>query len=136
MQRVAGTYKRRTQAVSFLVGLAVAASLNIDSVGLFSAIWARPAYTAQIAAGAGLEGQALSSTVETMAKLPVGWTKDRLNAFDMQDARTWQQVAGWLLTALSVLFGAPFWFDALQKLVQLRGTGRKPGEGEKDGKNG
>ncbi|MDM0047938.1 hypothetical protein [Variovorax sp. J22R115] len=136
MERVAGTYKRRTQAVSFVIGLAVAAALNIDSVGLFSAIWARPAYTAQISAGAGLEGQALSSTVETMAKLPVGWTTDRLNAFDLQDARTWQQVAGWLLTALSVLFGAPFWFDALQKLVQLRGTGKKPGEGEKDDKDG
>ena len=36
-----------------------------------------------------------------------------------------------LVTALSVLFGAPFWFDALQTLVHLRGTGRKPGEEDK-----
>lgn len=132
MERVAGTYKRRTQALSFVIGLAVAAALNVDSMGLFSAIWARPAYTAQIATGQGLGAQGLSSTVETMAKLPVGWTTDSVKAFDLQTGKTWQQMAGWLLTGLSVLFGAPFWFDALQKLVQLRGTGKKPGEGEKE----
>ncbi|MGJ7506614.1 hypothetical protein [Variovorax sp. GT1P44] len=136
MERVAGTYKRRTQAVSFVIGLAVAAALNIDSVGLFSSIWARPAYAAQISASAGAGGPALSSTVKSMAQLPVGWTTESLSAFDLQQAKTWQQVAGWLLTALSVLFGAPFWFDALQKLVQLRGTGKKPGEDDKDDKDG
>ena len=34
-------------------------------------------------------------------------------------------IAGWIITALSTLFGAPFWFDALQKFVQLRGAGAK-----------
>ena len=37
-------------------------------------------------------------------------------------------VLGWTITATSALFGAPFWFDWLQTLVQLRGTGAKPGE--------
>ena len=36
------------------------------------------------------------------------------------------QVAGWLITAGTTLFGAPFWFDLLQRAVQLRGTGAKP----------
>ncbi|HET6992408.1 MAG TPA: hypothetical protein VFJ43_13830, partial [Bacteroidia bacterium] len=30
---------------------------------------------------------------------------------------------GFLLTALAISLGAPFWFDLLSKLVQLRGTG-------------
>lgn len=30
---------------------------------------------------------------------------------------------GWLLTALAISLGAPFWFDLLNKLVKLRGTG-------------
>jgi hypothetical protein len=34
---------------------------------------------------------------------------------------------GWLIAAGAALFGAPFWFDVLQRFVQLRGTGRPVG---------
>ena len=37
-------------------------------------------------------------------------------------------ILGWLLTAVAVSFGAPFWFDALSKLGSLRTAGRRPGE--------
>jgi hypothetical protein len=33
---------------------------------------------------------------------------------------------GWFITALAVTIGAPFWFDLLQKLVRIRGTGSRP----------
>ncbi len=33
---------------------------------------------------------------------------------------------GWILTALAISIGSPFWFDTLQKLVKLRGSGAKP----------
>jgi hypothetical protein len=33
---------------------------------------------------------------------------------------------GWLLTGIAVSLGAPFWFDALNKFVNLRITGAKP----------
>lgn len=36
------------------------------------------------------------------------------------------RLAGWLLTALAVSLGAPFWFDLLGRLADLRGAGRKP----------
>lgn len=36
------------------------------------------------------------------------------------------QLLGWLLTALAVGLGAPFWFDVLNRLVNLRGAGPKP----------
>lgn len=32
---------------------------------------------------------------------------------------------GWLITALAIMLGAPFWFDLLSKLISLRGTGTK-----------
>ncbi|HZV44768.1 MAG TPA: hypothetical protein VFF90_09825, partial [Saprospiraceae bacterium] len=32
---------------------------------------------------------------------------------------------GFLITALAICLGAPFWFDLLNKLVRLRGTGAK-----------
>jgi hypothetical protein len=38
-----------------------------------------------------------------------------------------QAVPGWILTILATLFGAPFWFDTLQRFVQIRGTGPESG---------
>jgi len=36
------------------------------------------------------------------------------------------KILGWLITALAISFGAPFWFDLLNRLVDLRGSGKKP----------
>jgi hypothetical protein len=33
---------------------------------------------------------------------------------------------GWLITALAVSLGAPFWFDTLKTLINIRGAGPKP----------
>ncbi len=37
------------------------------------------------------------------------------------------KILGWLITAVAVSFGAPFWFDSMKKLVNLRNAGGKPG---------
>ena len=36
------------------------------------------------------------------------------------------KLLGWLMTALAVSIGAPFWFDLFGRLVNLRATGAKP----------
>jgi hypothetical protein len=35
---------------------------------------------------------------------------------------------GWLITAFAALFGAPFWFDVLQSVIRLKGSGPSPAE--------
>ncbi len=45
---------------------------------------------------------------------------------------SWKSILGWILTALAISLGAPFWFDLLSKLVNLRSS-LKP-KGEKDSK--
>ncbi|CAG4990536.1 hypothetical protein DYBT9275_00552 [Dyadobacter sp. CECT 9275] len=37
-----------------------------------------------------------------------------------------KNLLGWLLTAAALSFGAPFWFDLLVKLVNIRNVGNKP----------
>lgn len=37
-----------------------------------------------------------------------------------------QNLMGWLITILAVSLGAPFWYDILNKLVDLRSAGKKP----------
>jgi hypothetical protein len=47
-------------------------------------------------------------------------------AFDLSDVAT--SIVGWLIVAFATLFGAPFWFDALQSFVRLKGNGPSPAE--------
>jgi hypothetical protein len=38
---------------------------------------------------------------------------------------------GWLVTAMAASLGAPFWFDILNKLVNLRVGGKPPEQSKK-----
>jgi len=67
----------------------------------------------------------------TLGKLPLGWAKvgtpfEFLTAIGA--ALISLQVLGWLLTALALALGAPFWFDFLNRLVNIRHGMRKPEE--------
>jgi hypothetical protein len=58
--------------------------------------------------------------------LALGWNK---KSGSVPAVFTWydgvSKVIGFLLTALAICLGAPFWFDLLNKLVKFRGTGAK-----------
>jgi hypothetical protein len=56
--------------------------------------------------------------------VPFGWSV----ALDDGAGRAVLTLLGWILTAVAVSFGAPFWFDSLSKLGSLRTAGRRPGE--------
>ncbi|TCJ11589.1 hypothetical protein EZJ19_15040 [Parasulfuritortus cantonensis] len=43
-----------------------------------------------------------------------------------EGSRLTQKLLGWLLTALATTLGAPFWFDAMKKLVNVRNSGPSP----------
>jgi len=118
MDRVSGGYKRQAQLFTFLIALALAALLNIDSFHLFSTLWRHPELSAKIAAGT----TATREAWENLDSLPVGWGQGFFASVSVVG------VFGWLVTATSALFGAPFWFDLLQRLVNIRGAGGKPAE--------
>jgi len=72
----------------------------------------------------------------------MGWEQDWKNLNELQDKRkasnqpfslpaelaalAARRASGWLLTALAVSLGAPFWFDMLNKVINVRNAGRKP----------
>lgn len=125
MERVSGGYKRRSQLICFIIALGLAALFNVDSFRLFETLWVHPALTSQLAVA---QNHDVSATIEGLKLMPVGW--EQAPEFALQSKQTWIMFVGWLVTASSALFGAPFWFDVLQKLTQLRGTGRKPENSE------
>ena len=94
----------------------------------------------------------------TAARLPAGWPPNRflhlhaaVEDCDPADAQCksdatatpwpfflcapWSllgpALCGWLVTAIAALFGAPFWFDALQSIVQIKGAGPSPDDRKK-----
>lgn len=50
---------------------------------------------------------------------------------DTTSRRNW---LGFLLTGLAISLGAPFWFDILNKLMKLRGSGRNSGDEKEEAK--
>jgi hypothetical protein len=93
---------------------------NIDSIHLFRTLWLHPT-TSQIT---GAPGALDPDVLKALWALPIGWTSFP----PVLNADFAVQVAGWMVTASTTLFGAPFWFDLLQRAVQMRGTGSKPEE--------
>jgi hypothetical protein len=136
MDRVSGAYKRRAQLVSFLVALVLAMLINVDATHVVAQLWANPTLAAQIAkevAPLSNKDIEVAKAMQTLKALPVGPDlrgtcdgKELVCLFDLKVTR--DNLLGWLITAVASVFGAPFWFDLLQKLVRIRGAGPKPTE--------
>lgn len=137
MDRVAGVYKRYMQWITFAVGLTLAVLLNVDTVTLAKSLWLDSALRGQavelaqtVAKSQDDVAQATLVTLQQdLRPLPVGWEE----AKGRPDAGWYQsppaviaKLVGWLITALAISLGAPFWFDLLSKFVSLRATGNKP----------
>jgi hypothetical protein len=121
MARMSGTYKRRQLLISLLLALLLAILFNIDSIHLFRTLWQQPALAAHLHDAPG----ALDPAVfDALMALPIGWTQFP----PVPNADFALQVAGWIVTASTALFGAPFWFDLMQRVVRMRSTGTRPEE--------
>jgi hypothetical protein len=133
MDRISGVYKRKTQFWSLVAALIIAATLNVSAINIGTALWVQPTLARTIAPSANLNpGDALKQ-LEGL-NLPIGWSAESLAPFRAV-AMTRKNVlsgleilAGWFLTAVATLFGAPFWFDMLQQFVRLKGSGPSPAE--------
>ena len=153
MDRVSGWYGRWAQFVMFFVALALAAALNVSATTVGRTLWADPAVreatvnvaqeTVEGGAGASDAGSSESGSFEGGSSeggltatdaaptfeqledtgLPLGWTASAWPGW------SWElvfHILGWVLIAVAGSFGAPIWFDLLNKLVNLRVAGKKP----------
>ncbi|MCX6215493.1 hypothetical protein [Spirosoma sp.] len=59
-------------------------------------------------------------------KLPVGWVLTGKQGPWLPGQDHLVALLGWVLTVAALSFGAPFWFDLLLKLVNIRNTARRP----------
>ncbi|MEM6770722.1 MAG: hypothetical protein AAF597_09080 [Bacteroidota bacterium] len=63
---------------------------------------------------------------EVRRPLGLGWDGVQIRDLTLYEKST--KVLGFILTALAISMGAPFWFDLLKKLVNIRSSGARPYE--------
>ncbi len=152
MDRLSGWYKRRVQRFLIAYALLVTLLLNLDAIALTNALWENRSLRAAVVEAAATQVNSSTVSTDTAATntsgdaanhavqairdaaalhLPLGWTGAGSDSADPRavpdDAGGWAlKILGWLFTTLALSLGAPFWFDLLGRLVNMRSTGPKP----------
>lgn len=136
MDSLSGWYKRTTHWIIFWIALVLAVGLNIDTLAIADYLYrhdaAREAVVALAAdatkndTAAGIAYTQAATQLQSLG-LPIGWS----NAWHRSQASgEWYEwvwaiagpILGWLVTAFAATFGAPFWFDLLNKIMVIRST--------------
>jgi hypothetical protein len=145
MERVSGWYKRRVQVTLIVIATAVTVLLNVDTIHIAKRLAGEPLLRqalvkqaeAVVEANRGAKPDSLQIVLkDQMAKLEgagltFGWGHCSPLATTPAGAAcppAPNKLLGLFLTVIALSLGAPFWFDLLNKLVNLRQTGVPPDE--------
>ncbi|MFP3867556.1 MAG: hypothetical protein ACLFUU_05245 [Desulfobacteraceae bacterium] len=137
MERISGWYKRRSQKIILALGLVVAIAVNADTITIArslsydmsmrnSLVAASQEYakTPQTVGSLAMTPEArVNKNLEEIQKygLPIGWRCG--DERSIPKGAGWAiKILGWLLTAMAISLGAPFWFDLLNKFMSARST--------------
>ncbi|MFA6245112.1 MAG: hypothetical protein WC655_29485 [Candidatus Hydrogenedentales bacterium] len=141
MDRASGWYKRRTQWTILLTSIVVVCAGNVDAINIGEKLWNQPELRNSINAGMEqaldkwkpTEGDDKEHVSDELARfiigrlpgsgLPLGWSSED---FSESTYENFIKLIGLTLSAAAASMGAPFWFDAIGKLVNLRAAGKVP----------
>jgi hypothetical protein len=145
MDRTAARYQRFAQVITCTIAFIICIALNADSLRVAQVLWSSPSVRAHLVSEATStvpHPQHAPSRIEIEDQIGslLGWSDDLREAhLDLDEWAGWEgllrwciphRLAGWLLTTVAVSFGAPFWFDTLNRVVRLRMTEPKPASAE------
>ncbi len=150
MVRNSGTYKKKAQWWTFGFAVLVTLGINVDTIKLSSHFYDNPNEAKRIADQAEvylknnpeqkiIGDKKFKETVETIRadinkinelKLPLGWEDyEWVGCTEEGWMKIFKFLPGWIITIFAVSLGSPFWFDTLNKLVNLRAAGKAPNGG-------
>lgn len=136
MTRIAGWYKRKVKVVVCILATAVTVGLNASTIHIAEKLWQDDALRASVAQQAQefpAQNEINGSQVEPLKILesfPIGW-----KGFPENVSEWIKALFGWFITIAAVSLGAPFWFDLLGKVANMRGSGgrsRSGGNGQRE----
>jgi hypothetical protein len=148
MDRVSGWYKRWIQLLTIVVALLLCALANADSLRIAKSLWQDSSLRGAIVEQAKARAAAPAPAVEVQyadKSHPERPTVDKPAPLTPQETKALGQVLGWralpgtprewawwvlgvILSTVAVSLGAPFWFDTLKRIVNLRTAGTSPDE--------
>ena len=129
MERVSGLYKRNTQFVLVLIGFVLSVACNVDCIEVLRRLVidaSKRAAVVQFANQWKTSGDPAKDALAALGVLdeigyPVGWWAGA-RLCDQGALGAIRILSGWLLTAICVSLGAPFWFDLLGRFIVIRST--------------
>ena len=147
MERASGVYKRNAKGVAILLGTAIAVAANADTINITN----RLSKDSMLRSTVNLYAQQLveknaSTKLDNLASLtkvqqdvdraldnvalPFGWSEPNRLERDRQGNLLWPafmaKLFGWILSGVAISMGAGFWFEALNKIINIRNAGKKP----------
>jgi hypothetical protein len=134
MDRVAGWYKRRVQVMIFFLGLGIAIAVNVDTINISSSLSRDKALRDSLVAASQEYAKKQSSADDPQQRIdknldrirelsvPIGWNTTNPLSLPKTTSGWVAKIMGWLITAVAISLGAPFWFDLLNKFIIVRST--------------
>lgn len=122
MERCASSYKQLVQWKLLIIGFGIAVLFNVDIISISQKLSQNEALAKQMA----LTATQLIENNKTMEELndKVLMYQNNIEASlglsDPDSNKNPHKYLGYLIAALGISLGAPFWFDLLGKLVKLR----------------
>jgi len=153
MDRISGWYKRMAQKIILAAALVLCCAVNADTLMIVKELWSDQALRSAAVASAeerikagkpaqpDANASGTSSTDDQTAQLkkavseirdintlPLGWkcAAGDIRTIPNSPLAWFLKVLGILLSAFAVSMGAPFWFDMLNNIVNLRVSGAPP----------
>ncbi len=143
MARVSGWYKRMAQKIIFVAGLVLCVAVNADTLMIVKELWSDQAMRSAVVAQAvkkvhstvpakstspEVSLQQVAGEIREANAPPIGWSRnlDDVRAFPNGLEGGILKLLGILLTSFAIVMGAPFWFDMLNNVINLRSSGNPP----------
>ncbi|MEH2263169.1 hypothetical protein [Nostoc sp.] len=144
MDRASGVYKRNAKGVAILIGISIAFLTNTDTFHLIKRLSEDSVIRSTIAQSASQRIDYINDPVARRdiekllgnASIPIGWQNinqqfelldtTKSNLVYIRISQVIKLICGWLVSGLAIAMGAPFWFDILNKIINVRNAGPKP----------
>ena len=147
MERASGVYKRNSRGVAILLGTAIAVAANADAINIVNRLSKDSMlrstvnlYAKQLVeknANTKLDNLTNLTKVQNQVDraldnvaLPFGWSEPNRLELDAQGnvllPALMAKLFGWMLSGVAISMGAGFWFEALNKIINIRNAGKKP----------
>ncbi len=153
MDRATGWYKRKVHQILLMIGMGIAIVFNADTLSIYNKLSNDPAARAEaIAVAQEFVDQGLNQKTQNLnavnveqlnelqnqihklvskdiasvrSPLGLGWSEvDKKQIWEEGFIWWLKKILGFIVTALAISLGAPFWFDLLKKVMNVRNSGK------------